>query len=200
MPLLGVSIAGSELPILGPAAILVICLWFYFCLRRENHLIGDLLTDAHANKSADAQTIRAFVFQGIVLNSVFITMTQDDGVRHSLKDKHESSFGSKFLHWLLWLLYFVPFISVGWVLSCDIVSYFQEPLFRPVSLDHQLSSVVGEIEFNISLALYIIPLFCGSVVLMLCYKNAKFVAGTKSIIKEFSETHITTSAKAMKTE
>jgi len=44
--LLGVNFGMSDAAILGSISLFILSLWFFACIRRENHLIADLLIDA----------------------------------------------------------------------------------------------------------------------------------------------------------
>lgn len=63
VPILGIKIGVSDGSVFGSIGLLIIVMWFYLSIRRENHVIGFLLRDTKGDKGDDK--IRRRVYHGI---------------------------------------------------------------------------------------------------------------------------------------
>lgn len=132
VPLLGVSIGNSDGLLLGTFSLLVLSLWFYMILRKENNLIGDLIRDAHVQSGEHADRIRRFVYHGIVSQLVFISLDQEERQILSLTETDTPrSLMHHILGFLTFCLFLLPFLTALFLLVMDTYSLFTPSLFRP---------------------------------------------------------------------
>lgn len=78
---LGLRVSIADAALLGSVALFVISLWFFFAVRRENHVICMLLADTDRE---DLPT-REYIYHGIVSHLVFLDTTGSDDPIDSLE-------------------------------------------------------------------------------------------------------------------
>ena len=80
VPILGIRVMAADIPTVGPPALLVICLWHYFSVRREHFTTSRLLADVHRTfekwkENPECATLCRTVYYGItaqlVLNPIW---------------------------------------------------------------------------------------------------------------------------------
>ncbi|QPF88607.1 hypothetical protein [Bradyrhizobium commune] len=76
VPLLGVKVSVDDLSVIGSSALLVIAIWQYYCVRRENHVI-DVITK-EAEKAESDKECRGYLYHGVAHYFVFTTRYFDD--------------------------------------------------------------------------------------------------------------------------
>ena len=75
--LLGINLAESDASLLGSLGLYILTVWFFYCMRRENHLIATLLIDADQNKAED---VCLLAYHGVASYTVFTTIGGDDPI------------------------------------------------------------------------------------------------------------------------
>ncbi len=91
IPLLGIRISESDLTIFSPTAFLIFTTWFFFALRRENHLVSNVKTDfdkltkkikgdmdGTTENKDDWKILIHNLYAGCVQNFVLTTPTNND--------------------------------------------------------------------------------------------------------------------------
>lgn len=71
---LGIHVGVSDLGVWGSVGLAVISIWFFLAIRRENHVVGRLISDVWN----DPPNVRRYVFHGIVSRQIFVTVTGED--------------------------------------------------------------------------------------------------------------------------
>jgi hypothetical protein len=131
--LLGVNISMADAALLGSLGLFLVTLWFYACIRRENHLIADLLIDALQSKE---QFIRVMMYHGIHAYMVFSTMTRDDNPICELERAPRPKRPNPILRPALLMLIYLPAITTFFVIFADMYT-----LFRPGPLRYPHETV-----------------------------------------------------------
>jgi hypothetical protein len=72
---LGMEFDAGDAGIIGGVAFVVVLLWLFFAMRRENHIIGKMLLIA----AEEPQPQRAHVFFALNSSQVFATLSENDG-------------------------------------------------------------------------------------------------------------------------
>jgi len=193
IPLLGISILSDDLPLLGSIALLVICIWFYYCCRRENHAIYALLHDAREVKRAakgheavtKANELCRFVFQGIAAQFIFMTLSDDDDVRDSIERDRPGS-RNTVMHLLLSGLFYLPAAAIFWVGFCDILTFSQISLFRPVGVaEPTLWGAMSENQRWHVLLEYLPTFLFFVLTTFMCRQVVRFNEGTRRMLQQF---------------
>jgi hypothetical protein len=130
--MLGVNFGMSDAAFLGALSIYILSLWFFVCIRRENHLVVDLLSDA--SEKADEDT-NIMLFHGIADYMVFTTITKDDEPRDKLGPRTNKT---RPLFWFrpsLKLLVFLPLIAIAFIVFSDIISLFRYFVMHLTGMD-----------------------------------------------------------------
>ena len=124
VPFLGLHIGHSDGAVLGSFSLLIISLWFYLSMRRENEIIGTLLRDSQ-DKS---QEIRSKIFYGVTSYLLFSNFGQGRPIIDSLEKsttengtQHETP---KYTRFIFRILLFLPTIAVLFIIISDILSIF----------------------------------------------------------------------------
>jgi hypothetical protein len=115
--LLGIDIAGTDATLLGSVSLYIISLWFFYSMRRENHLIANLLIDA--DRSTD-QEIKLAVYHGIASYTVFTTIGGDEPIR-MLRPPPPVLHSVSNIRFAYILLLFLPAITIAFMIVTDIL-------------------------------------------------------------------------------
>jgi hypothetical protein len=81
VPLIGVKVHSSDLSVLGSLAMAVLALWFYYSVRRENHVVDAIANVANAaldNPTPESINKARYLFDAIAHYFVFTTTTERD--------------------------------------------------------------------------------------------------------------------------
>jgi hypothetical protein len=86
--LLGIALNGDDTFLLGGFIIPALLMWSFYAMRRENHIIADLISDAVALKDnmKNRQELLESVFHGVTSYTVFITLSDESVARRSCVD------------------------------------------------------------------------------------------------------------------
>jgi hypothetical protein len=155
--LLGVNFGVSDAPIIGSVTLFIISLWFFVCIRRENHLIADVLYEAageHGVGENNEKQLRLMVFHGIADYLIFTTISKDDEPRSTLGPRSDEDDEDKKLFWLrpsLQVLIFLPAIAIGIIFVSDVTSFFLGAAMRwpHVPLWREIIQSPGELVYAI---------------------------------------------------
>lgn len=190
--LLGVDFEVSDAAFLGSTSLYILTLWFFYSIRRENHLIGPLLIDASHNQ--DAET-RAMVFHGVASQMIFVAITGSDKPIDSLTPGKPSDSGSFVLRATIVALFYLPVFTIALIIVTDVWSLFREsPARFPHDVLHSQIKTWGEI-FSI-IGWEAIALFLGTVTFFMCRGALSFQRATGDVLREFYTSFIATEALA----
>jgi len=212
VPFLGLHIGHSDGAVLGSFSLLIISLWFYLSMRRENEAIGSLLRDSND----ESQEIRTKIFYGVTSHLLFSNFGQGRPIINSLKnnnDKNEPpknikkifikaiAFIKKILNLkgapdetpiyikiIFWILLYLPTIAIIFIIISDILSIFflQAPFRSPqrplIEIEEFKKDQVYVALIMDSIAL--IALFFTANFGRKAYKNER---GTEEILKEYEQ-------------
>lgn len=179
---LGIHIGISDAAILGSFAILVIMVWFYYCQRRENHLIGTLLHD----EKNSSDEIRKLVFHSIISNSVFTTISNTDAPIKSLKDARPNETEQlTFSRGAFNVLMLLPPFAIFFIISMDILTVTTiDAVFR---LPHKpLWDAMSNHEVKLFGIYMAVALLGFAFSLVLAYWIRSFEKCTRNVLSEFS--------------
>lgn len=100
--LLGIRIASSDVYLLGGPVIIVLLVLSFYAVRRENHLIADLVVDVfNADDPPNSTLLKESVFRGVASYTVFITLTDEHRARLVVKNTGEEEKNTKYKYDLL---------------------------------------------------------------------------------------------------
>jgi hypothetical protein len=118
VPLLGMKIHSSDLSVLGSLAMAVLSIWFYFSVRRENHVVAEIAQIA--NHALDDTTVpestekARYLFHAVAHYFVFTTTTERDTPRGE-----KPRVGARLVvKVLMYMPVWVPLVMV----ACDLLS------------------------------------------------------------------------------
>lgn len=97
VPLLGIKFSASDLTVIGSPAMMILAIWFYYCVRRENLVVKDIKNIA--TKSADPEQ-KSYLYYGIAHYFVYTTATGKE--RPAGITSHSTA------RWVIKMLFYVP--------------------------------------------------------------------------------------------
>jgi hypothetical protein len=181
--LLGVDIGMSDAALLGSISLSIMSLWFFFCIRRENHLIGKVLIDAKNEPDA----IKKMIFYGITGYLVFTTMSNDDDPISNL-DQLPTDSRRFFLRRSVKVLIFLPVITIGFIIFSDLMSLWMPSPIRAPAPNKSLMEMINEPRWLIQLAaMEAAALVFGTATYSLCANIMKFEQATAKILRQFED-------------
>jgi hypothetical protein len=189
--LLGVNFGMSDAPVLGSLSLSIMSLWFFVCIRRENHLIGRLLQDGQKNAT---ETEKQTVFHGITGYLVFTTMSDDDDPISSLDQTPRQS-KRFFLRPSIMALIYLPVLTIAFIVVTDVISWTMPPIIRDPGSDpnESLFFHLYHDQFGRFLQLMCMELFAlvfGTSTFLLCRSIMIFEKATARILREFEEKYV----------
>ncbi len=109
--LIGISIDVNDAPVLGALSLFILTMWFFYSMRRENHLIAGLVSDAVAENDED---IMRYVYHGISSFLVFITITQNDYPIYTIESARQTTRSGRvfFIRMTYKILMYLPFLTI----------------------------------------------------------------------------------------
>ncbi|WP_143177897.1 hypothetical protein [Cystobacter ferrugineus] len=155
VPGLGAKFAIVDAAVWATGGLLISALWLFFCLRRENHLIGYVLTDAYDLKDK-IPGIYPLVVHSVRASQVFATGSARNKSFSSMNDvkavKEKPQQGDSVLEAIprgvMVFLMGLPALGCFCVLFCDFLSVFYVPaLFRGSSDPIGWENVKGSPQF-----------------------------------------------------
>lgn len=178
--LLGLRIGVSDLAFLASASIFVSTLWFFFCVRRENHVVGLLLADTDEK----GEDVMAMVYHGVASRMIFLDSTGSDYPIDSLQLASPRKGGLPFVRPSIKLLYFLPGITISLCVIFDALTIFVlKAVFRyphVALLDHLGTDDIAWIVFIELIAIVIATHTFAMSGRMLAFQNA-----TEKLIGEY---------------
>jgi hypothetical protein len=145
---LGVRVSVDDAAVLGSAVLLVMSLWLFLVVRRENHTIGFLLRDTDTHPASprrdgqpdlDAKGQRWLIFHTILANSLFVTvdpslapvtsLNGDDAVPHTAFNEAKAWVNRGAFALIRYFFFSFPAITCLIVFGLDRWSYYIEDPF-----------------------------------------------------------------------
>ncbi len=175
-PLLGVKVSVFDLSVVATSAFLVLAIWQYYCVRRENHVVHSILEEAKAVTNSK-ECVR-YLYHGIAHYFVFTTRLDQD-VPAGASPQAGATF---VLRALVYMPAWIPIL----ILTSDAMSLVTQfnlqldpnaPLFKNLS-----TSEVVEVFLRMAFA-GIIGLIC----YFYCKQAQRFDAGTRADLDEFKK-------------
>ncbi|HET7504107.1 MAG TPA: hypothetical protein VFK02_23965 [Kofleriaceae bacterium] len=126
---LGIHVSVADATLLGGIGLYFLTLWFFYCMRRENHLIGDLLRDT---RNAD-RSIMDLTYSGIMSYMVFTAVHPDRQPVASLAQVSTSSGRLGRAAHVRWrttrypgtqLLFWLPPLAIVFSIVLDVISIY----------------------------------------------------------------------------
>jgi len=189
IPLVGFKVSESDISFLGTFGILILCLWYFYCQRRENHLIGTTLQamSKKTDPSFDVE-LRSLVVQAIHATQVFATVSENDdpisdldptGAVGPTKGRFWKLFGHPVRGAVGWLI-FMPVVAIGFALSAELIAYWRRSPFR--DSDETLGNLMNwteQVQHWVTLAL---GLIFGVTAFFLCQRARAFHNATSGLL------------------
>jgi len=188
IPLLGIRCTESDLSIFAPVALLIFTTWFFFSLRRENHIVKGILADFEKIKakisvmaaaSADDSVLLGGtqdewkillhnLYSGCVQNFVLSTPTLKD-----YNDKNNADKSNLVARPIMSFLNWTPLLILASILFADVHEY-----------------VIKDFLKNNGLELLILDSFLTLISLLIAYQinvNTKISKNTREILSRMSD-------------
>jgi len=179
IPLLGIRAGVSDMALIGAITLLILALWFFLAMRRENHAIGTLLRDTQQENPI----ARRMIFHGIVSYLVFITVTQGDHPIRTLKGE-EAREPIKFVRPIVSVLTFLPAIATLTIILMDIFSVVF--LSAPFRYPHApLLTSLNARAWTQAAVMEGAALVLGTLTSVLCLQANRFSDATGDILREY---------------
>src|SRR5215203_1680393 len=190
---LGIRISTNDMAVIGSVSLIVIMVWFFFSLRRENRAIVGLLRDCA--KRADQTELDTngceLVYEGIVQSLIFTDVGGGDRPVRGLTQTNTKSETDHFVRQVLEFLVYLPPVTICLVIIADLsslllTSYLREDnqvLWR-VLYDKALYFEMGKI-----IAFELIAVFALIYTWRLCNGCIDFSLATSETIREFQITY-----------
>lgn len=178
----GIRVGVSDAAPLSSISLFVTSVWFFYSLRRSNHVIGSLLIDS---QNEDGTTKR-MIYHGIVSSMVFLDITGNDEPIRKLDDRPDNPpFKIPYIRGAVKLLAFLPAITIFFTVIMDILSifYFRSP-FRNLS-DHPLIEDIGLHEWIWISVFEVSALLLGLTSCFLIFRSLAFEQGTAQIMSQY---------------
>lgn len=180
VPLLGVRMSISDAAVLGSLGLFIISIWFFFSLRRENHLIGSLLRET---QDQGGETME-YVYHGIVSYLVFTVVTDSDAPLRDLRGT-EVTHRRILMRGALRVLFFLPAVAIAFVILMDVFSvagisaalrFPHVPLISHLDAWDWFKLVLFELS----------ALVFGLATCLVCIRAVEYEAGTGDMLREYS--------------
>jgi hypothetical protein len=179
VPLLGIHASVSDAPTLGSLSMLIIAIWFWFCARQENQVIGRLLCDT----KSESDDVRKYILHSITSNMVFTTVTQYRGPIDSINVPLQRNL-TVAVQFLFRILIFLPAISVTFVVAADVCSIFLQSPFRfPRQPIFERLGPKEWIHFGVETSMVLMLLV---LIYVFCTYIVGYVASTALVMQEYS--------------
>lgn len=178
---LGMRVGTSDVAFLGSASLFICSLWFFFCVRRQNHVIGLLLADT----DEEPREILNLVYHGISSHLVFLDTTGSDQPIASLEPSFPAQGkGIPFVRGSVKLLYLLPGITIFLCVIFDTLTIFLiEAPFRfphkPLAMKLSANDTIWILVFEIA-AIILGTLSCVMSARVIIFEN-----GTEKLLREY---------------
>lgn len=183
IPMLGINVGVGDAAVLGSLSLLIISIWLFFSVRRENHTIGLLLQET---QDCDAARLH-MIFHGVVSYSVFTTVTKIDSPIRNLRI--QNSEGSVwFVRTAFRILVLLPSVAILFLLVMDIISIFH--LAAPFRESHEPLYHGGSIpdgDWPRRVAMETLGWVLLTLTTILCGNAIRYNNGTESVLREYDK-------------
>jgi hypothetical protein len=179
---LGVDLGGSDATILGSLGLFILTTWFFYCIRRENHLIGNLLIDANENHDND---LMLAVYHGITSYTVFTVIGKDDEPISKLQRSQPREHPVAYLRFTFKALIFLPVITIGFMMLVDLISLLEPAVVR--DLEKPLYKALEAREIIHLVIIELVAAFVGGVIINICNDILRFERATGELLRQFNE-------------
>lgn len=185
----GIRFSITDAWLLGSGTLLVLAIWQFYALRRENHLIGSLLRDC----SGEPMRLRAHVFHGIAGTQVFATVTDDDNPVTTIESSKGSSVAT--VRFAARMLLYLPVAAIIFIIITDVASIaWFDAIFRTVhqpllTIVKQQTATSGNssqlISFLVSNGVQeVAALALGFFTWFLLWRSGRYQQGTVKLLQE----------------
>jgi hypothetical protein len=175
VPLLGIKFSVADLTVIGSIAMLILAIWFFYCVRRENLVVDDI--NRMAFKTSNAHK-RAYLYYGIAHYFVYTTVTLRERPAGLSSQGPEST-----ARHVVKFLFYVPCLSPLLIVFSDIVSLIMSPKAAPNSACQTLWCAFSPWEMGEAIGRMAFGVFMGIVIWSLCTKAYKWDAGTRNLVE-----------------
>jgi hypothetical protein len=181
IPILGVDLAASDASTLGSISLYILTVWFYYCMRRENHLIGSLLIDADKNND---EAISLAVYHGVASYTVFTTIGGDEPI-NTVRPAPAFRRSVVKIRPIYVILLFLPALTIAFMLGTDILSLFRDAVLRdPTKSLYQLLGFREYVEVAIIDGVAAVIL---GAILHLCANILRCERATERVLRQFHD-------------
>jgi len=183
--LLGISVSTNDAPILSGISLSIVSIWFFFAMRRENHLIFGLLHDART-KSPD---VKQRVFHGIASYLVFTTLSEHDQPYTDI-DKYNvyPSVTRVLLRRTVNCLFYLPAGAVACATIIGILSLASpSPLRKSTDLLWYAIDLTEKVVASTQLVIAAVMI---AIILFINIQIVDFANATRTILQQFRERYI----------
>lgn len=180
IPLLGIKVCIFDGSVFGSIGLLIIAIWFFGSIRRENYVIGFFLRDT---KDMDV-THRKWIYHGITSYMVFAAITRrNDPIEdlHCLDYRHRPN---SLMRLAFKIMVFLPSFAIAFIIISDILTvyilpayyrYPHDPLFEHFGLFNAIQLTIMELFAFVLLIL----------ITVLYKKLLAYVESTTRILREY---------------
>jgi hypothetical protein len=181
--LLGVDLAEDDVSVIGSLGLYVLTLWFFYCMRRENHLIANLFIDALENGD---QEINLSAYHGIASYTVFTTIGSDDPIQiiHP-RPPREMALARVHPTNIALALFFLPPFTISFTIITDVISLFRVSPFR-FSTDPLIFNM-NKWEWTEVVVIETVAALIFILTLIKCREILKFERATEGVLRQFHD-------------
>lgn len=179
-PVIGVKIAAADVGVIGSIVLLVISLWHYSALRRENHLIHNTLREAKRWFPGGL----SYSFHGIIGTQLFATVSlADQPFQRVEQTGAEASEKDPVLRLLVKLMFYMPVIAAAAVILGDLYSLMWPSPFRA----GDTTSLFFQLAYN--MRVWAVVRICFAVALAIVItrntqRAARFQSSTEDLLRD----------------
>jgi hypothetical protein len=191
VPLVGIKFSITDAWLLGSTTLLILAIWEFYALRRENHLIGWLLRDAQT----ETARVRSHIFHGVCGTQVFATLTENDEPVQDLYGKEVKTVPAIRMAWTM--LLYLPVAAIIFIVFTDIASIvwwnavFRSPHIPLLDVAKEIASKTGNrvlISFMFwNVVQEVVALCIGFPTLFLLWRVNCYQNGTIALLRKVSE-------------
>jgi len=84
VPLVGMKFSAFDLGVVGSTGLAVLSVWFFYCARRENHVVDTIVREASSGAAGTDLERVSYLYYGIAHYLVFLTITRSPTWRGKL--------------------------------------------------------------------------------------------------------------------
>jgi hypothetical protein len=180
VPILGIKVGIFDGSVFGSIALLIISVWFFLSIRRENHVIGFLLMDTKEK----LPEVRKEIYHGIASYMLFANITRKDQPIEDLHEKPREHRLDSLMRIAFKILVFLPSFVIAFLIISDILTVYilpayyrfpHDPLFEHFGLGDAIKLTVME-----GLAFILLVLIS-----IICWKTLSYVGSTTTILRQY---------------